>query len=180
MVGNTKKIRLAKINDKFFFLMAGIGFDGKIVASIDIGIKKYLGKIIFILKGFQHFLFLNNKKMEVLFDNKKIEADWVLSTNSKYYAGHYKITKITDIFQNGLVTYIFKDLTRIKLLYYIFLIFFYKDLSKSKSIITTQCEHIKINRLKSDLVSQTDGSLFDSKKNIKITQTALFINLLVP
>ena len=50
---NTKKINLAKINDKYFFLMAGIGFDSEIVHSIDSQIKKYLGKIIFALKCLQ-------------------------------------------------------------------------------------------------------------------------------
>jgi len=176
---NTKKISLAKINNQFFFLMTGVGFDGRIVDSIDTGVKKYLGKVIFVLKGFQHFFFLNNDKMEVLYDNKKIEADWVLSTNSKYYAGPHKITKITDIFQNGLVTYIFKDLTRVKILYYLFLILFYGDLSKAKSIITTQSNRIKINRLNSDLVTQIDGEVFDSKENIEILQSSQVINLLI-
>ena len=173
--GNTKKIFLSKINNKFFFLMAGIGFDGKIVASIDIRIKKYLGKIIFALKGFQHFLFLENNKIEILIDDKKHEADWILSMNSKYYAGPYEVTKTTDIFQNGLVTYIFKDLTRVKLLYYLFLILFYGDLSRAKSIITTHAKNIKINKLNSNLVIQTDGEIFDSKERIEIQQTNKFI-----
>ena len=178
ITGNTKKIYLTKINDRFFFLMAGIGLDGKIVASINTRIKKYLGKIIFALKSFQYFLFLKNKKMEVLFDDTKIQADWILSTNSKYYAGPYKITKMTNIFQNGLVTFIFKDLTRIKILYYIFLIVFYEDLSKAKSIIVTQSKYIKINKLNSDLVVQIDGELFNSKESVEIIQTNQFINFL--
>jgi diacylglycerol kinase (ATP) len=180
IAGNTKKINLSKINDKYFFLMVGVGFDGKIVSSVNTRIKKYLGKIIFALKGFQHFLFLNNKKMEVLFDNEKIEADWILSTNSKYYAGKFIITKTTDIFQNNLVTFVFKDLTRLKILYYIFLILFYGDLSKAKSIVTTRSKHIKINKLNTDLVIQVDGELFDSKKNIEILQTTQSIRLLTP
>jgi len=180
IAGNTKKINLSKINDRYFFLMVGVGFDGKIVSSVNTGIKKYLGKIIFALKGFQHFLFLNNEKIEVLFDNEKIEADWILSTNSKYYAGKFVITKMTDIFQNNLVTFIFKDLTRLKILYYIFLILFYGDLSKAKSIVTTQSKHIKINKLNTNLVIQVDGELFDSKKNIEILQTTQSIRLLTP
>jgi diacylglycerol kinase (ATP) len=175
---NTRKINLSKINEQYFFLMAGIGFDGKIVASVDKGIKKYLGKGAFVLKGFWHFLFLNNKKIEVLFDNKKIQADWVLSTNSRYYAGRFVVTKTTNIFQNDLVTYIFKDLTRIKILYYILTIVFCGDLSKAKNVITTRSKHIKINKLNMDLVAQVDGELFDSKNKIEILQTAQFINLL--
>ena len=78
-----------------------------------------------------------------------------------------------------MVTYIFKDLTRVKILYYLFLILFYGDLSKAKSIITTQSNRIKINRLNSDLVTQIDGELFSSKDSAEITQTPQFINLLV-
>ena len=174
-----KKVSLAKINDRFFFLMVGIGFDGKIVASIDTDVKKYLGKVIFVLKGFQHFLFLNNKKMEVLIDDERIEADWILTTNSKYYAGPYKITKTTDIFQKGLITYIFKNLTRLKILYYVCLILFNKDLSTAKSIVTTQAKNIKINKLNSDLVAQIDGEFFESNERIEIQETNKFINLLV-
>ena len=95
---NSKKINLVKINDRYFFLMAGVGFDSKIVQSIDTKIKKYLGKIIFVLKGLQHFIFLKNEKMEVEIDNEAINADWVLVTNSKYYAGPYSITTQTNIF----------------------------------------------------------------------------------
>ena len=174
-----KKVNLAKINGRFFFLMVGIGFDGKIVASIDTNIKKYLGKVIFALKGFQQFLFLNNEKMEVLIDGKRMEADWILSTNSKYYAGPYKITKTTDIFQNGLVTYIFKNLTRLKLLYYVCLILFKGDLSAAKSIVATQAKNIKINKLNSNLVAQVDGEFFESNGRIEIEETNKFINLLV-
>ena len=123
---NHKKISLAKINDKYFFLMAGVGFDSRIVESINTNIKKYLGKVIFALKGFQHFLFLKNNKMEVKVDNEKIMADWILCTNSKYYAGPHSITNDTNIFENKIVAYIFKDLTRIKLLYYVWL---FRDLA---------------------------------------------------
>ena len=180
ITGSTRKIYLPKINEQFFFLMAGIGFDGKIVASIDEGIKKHLGKIIFALKGFQHFLFLNNEKMEVLADGKRMEADWVLSMNSKYYAGPHKVTKITDIFQNSLVTYIFKDLTRVNILYYLFLIIFYGDLSRAKNITTTQAKNIKINKLSSNLVIQIDGELLEAIEKVEIVQTSRFINLMVP
>ena len=76
---------------------------------------------------------MNNKKLNVTFDGKFYQADWILSSNTKYYAGHHVINN-TNIFENELVTYIFKDLTRLGLLYSIFLIiiafpFFSSDIS---------------------------------------------------
>ena len=175
-----KKINLARINDKYFFLMAGIGFDSEIVASIDTRIKKYLGKIIFALKGFQHFFFLKKNKMQVEVDNKKIMADWILCTNSKYYAGPHSITNETNIFEKKIVAYIFKDLTRLKLIYYVWLILTKGDLTPAKSVIKIDLEKIKINGINKKLLSQVDGENCGYNKQLEIQKTNKFVNLLVP
>ena len=109
MSNNLEKTNLVKINDKHFILMAGLGWDAQIVQSINSSLKKILGKIIFGIKGFQKFIFMNNKKIKVSIDGENILADWVLCSNSKYYAGHHSIND-TNIFDNKVVTYIFKDL----------------------------------------------------------------------
>ena len=177
---NFKKVNLAKINDRYFFLMAGIGFDSKIVKSVTNQLKKYLGKIIFILKGLQYFLFLKNNKMKIEIDNEEVLADWILCANSKYYAGSYNITKETDIFDGKLIAFIFEDLTRLKLLQYIFLILTKGDLSSAKSIIKKDFEEIKIFRINDKLLSQVDGENCGFDERILIKKTKKFVNLLVP
>ncbi|MBD1163633.1 hypothetical protein IDG53_03440 [Pelagibacterales bacterium SAG-MED11] len=174
---NYKSSNLVKINENYFFLMAGIGWDAKIVHSINSKIKKILGKIIFGIKGFQYFLFMNNKKLNVTFDGQFYQADWILSSNTKYYAGHHKINK-TNIFENKLVTYIFKDLTRISLLYSIFLIILNGDLSKNKNVITTYSQNITIDG--NDLIPvQIDGDNFGSYKKIHLNLSNKKVNFLV-
>ena len=174
---NYKSSNLVKINENYFFLMAGIGWDAKIVHSINSKIKKILGKIIFGIKGFQYFLFMNNKKLNVTFDDQFYQADWILSSNTKYYAGHHKINK-TNIFEDKLVTYIFKDLTRISLLYSIFLIILNGDLSKNKNVITTYAQNITIDG--NDLIPvQIDGDNFGSHKKIHLNLSNKKVNFLV-
>ena len=174
---NYKSSNLVKINDNYFFLMAGIGWDAKIVHSINSKIKKILGKVIFGIKGFQYFLFMNNKKLNVTFDGQFYQADWILSSNTKYYAGHHKINK-TNIFEDKLVTYIFKDLTRISLLYSIFLIILNGDLSKNKNVITTYSQNITIDG--NDLIPvQIDGDNFGSYKKIHLNQSNKKVNFLI-
>ncbi len=174
---NYKSSNLIKINENYFFLMAGIGWDAKIVHSINSKIKKILGKIIFGIKGFQYFLFMNNKKLNVTFDGQFYQADWILSSNTKYYAGHHKINK-TNIFEDKLVTYIFKDLTRISLLYSILLIILNGDLSKNKNVITTYSQNITIDG--NDLIPvQIDGDNFGSYKKIHLNQSNKKVNFLV-
>ena len=179
-LSKVKKINLVQINENYFFLMAGIGFDAKIVASINTKIKKYLGKIIFFLKGVQHFLFLKNNKIEVEINSEKIMADWVLCTNSKYYAGPYSITNETNIFKDKIVTYIFKDLTRLNLLYYVWLVLTKGDLTSAKGVIKKDLDRLKIVGVNNKLLYQIDGEDCGYHNLIEIRKSEKSINLLVP
>ena len=179
-LSKVKKINLAQINENYFFLMAGIGFDAKIVASINTKIKKYLGKIIFFLKGIQHFLFLKNNKIEVEINSEKIMANWVLCTNSKYYAGPYSITNETNIFEDKIVTYIFKDLTRLNLLYYVWLVLTKGDLASTKGVIKKDLDKLKIVGVNNKLLYQIDGEDCGYHNLIEIRKSEKSINLLVP
>ena len=179
-LNKVKRINLVQINENYFFLMAGIGFDAKIVASINTKIKKYLGKIIFFLKGIQHFLFLKNNKIEVEINSEKIMADWVLCTNSKYYAGPYSITNETNIFEDKIVTYIFKDLTRLNLLYYVWLVLTKGDLASAKGVIKKDSDKLKIVDVNNKLLYQIDGEDCGYHNLIEIRKSEKSINLLVP
>jgi len=177
MSNNLKKTNLVKINDKHFILMAGLGWDARIVQSINSSLKKILGKIIFGIKGFQKFIFMNNKKIKVSIGGENILADWVLCSNSKYYAGHHSIND-TNIFDNKVVTYIFKDLKRTKLLYYIYLILIYGDLSRSKSIITKYNENLILDGLGNLIPVQIDGDNFGNYEKIDISISKKKFNIL--
>jgi len=167
MSNNLEKTNIVRINDKNFILMAGLGWDAQIVQSINTTLKKFLGKIIFGIKGFQKFIFMDNKKIRVTVGNENILADWVLCSNSKYYAGHHSINN-TNIFDNKVVTYIFKDLKRMKLLYYIFLILVYGDLSRSNSIITRYDKNLHLDGLGNLIPIQIDGDNFGNFEKINI------------
>lgn len=177
MSNNLSKTNLVKINNDYFILMAGLGWDAQIVQSINTKVKKFLGKIIFGIKGFEKFIFMKNNKIKVSVNNEEILADWVLCSNSKYYAGHHKITD-TNIFENNFTTYIFKDLKRLKLLYYIFLIIVYGNLEKSKSVITKKINQLKLNGLGKNIPIQIDGDNFGSQEDVIIQASDKKFNLL--
>jgi len=172
-----QKANLVKINDKYFLLMAGFGWDAQIVQSINSSIKKILGKIIFGVMGLQKFIFMNNKKIKVSVDNEEIYADWVLCSNTKYYAGHHPIAN-TNIFENKLITYIIKDLTRAKLFYYIYLIIFHGDLAKSKSIITKTSNHLILDGIGNEIPTQIDGDNFGNHRKINILNSNISLNII--
>ena len=174
--GNIKKIYIPHINQKKFCLMAGIGYDGDIVHHMNPSLKKTFGKAMFGFLGFVEFLKSKKYKIKIEADNETYFGNWVLATKAKHYAGPYKISQTTSIFENNLICYVFKNLTRLNFLYYLFLILFYGDLSKSKDIITLSSNYIKIT---SDEVvnAQCDGEKL-SHLPINISFKSEYIQLL--
>ena len=136
--GKTKRAYVSTINNKKFILMAGIGYDAKVVNNINPKLKKVFGKLIFALEGLKQFFKLKEFNITITSNNQTHHANWVLITNAKYYAGPHSITKRTNIFNEDLVCYLFQDLTKLSFLYNLFLIIFLEicqNLKKLKQFI---------------------------------------------
>ena len=172
-----KKVNLFKINDKFFLLMASSGWDAEIVKSIRSPIKKSLGKIIFIIKCLQKLILMKSNKIKVLLNGKVIYTDWIICSNAKYYAGHYSISN-TNIFEDKIVIFIVKDINRIKLLYFIYIILFYGDLSFAKGVISTSSKSISLEKLSTNIPIQIDGDYIGSFAKVNIEASDKKINLI--
>ena len=174
--GVTKKIYISNINNKKFFLMAGIGYDGDIVHKMKPSLKKIFGKAMFGFLGLLEFFKLKKYNIKVETESETAFGNWVLVTNSKYYAGPYKITKSTSIFNDSIVCYVFNDLSRLGFLYYIFLILFYGDLSRSKKVTKIISKNIKISS-KEKINVQCDGEKYGNLP-IEINFSSESVNLL--
>jgi len=175
--GTTKQIFISNINNKKFFLMAGIGYDGDIVHNMKPFLKKIFGKVMFGYLGFIEFLKMKKYEIIVETEEEKFSGNWVLVSKAQHYAGPYKITKSTSIFNDSIVCYIFKDLNRFSFLYYIFLILFYGDLSRSKKIKTLSSRKIKISSNEKVNI-QCDGEKYGTLP-IEISFKSEPINLLI-
>ena len=157
--GKTKRAYVSTINNKKFILMAGIGYDAKVVNNINPKLKKVFGKLIFALEGLKQFFKLKEFNITITSNNQTHHANWVLITNAKYYAGPHSITKRTNIFNEDLICYLFQDLTKLSFLYNLFLIIFFGDLSKSKKIKTIYSSSFDISSQHTTPI-QCDGEPF--------------------
>ncbi len=174
---NTKEVNLIKANDKYFLLMAGIGWDAQVVESITSPIKKIFGKAIFVFKGLEKFLFMKKDRFNVFVDGEKINSNWVLCCNSMYYAGNYQINK-TNIFERKFITFIVKDLTRSRLIYLLYIMLRYKDLSRAKGVVCKISKNILIESLSKDIPIQIDGDFFGQFNKISISRSDININFI--
>ncbi|GIW23251.1 MAG: hypothetical protein KatS3mg068_2258 [Candidatus Sericytochromatia bacterium] len=107
--GEVISIDLGIINNRYFVLMAGIGFDAKLVKEVDSNLKKYTGILAFAATSpYSMFRHKKSKMIINIWDNNgkrkkiKINSYQVLITNAPTYAIGLKVSH-TAKYNDGLL-----------------------------------------------------------------------------
>lgn len=93
-------------NGEVFLLMAGAGFDGRIIQALNplakgrIGKLAYLGPLLSALKG-------PADKFDVLLDGRPHQANWVVLAKARHYGGSFVIAERAGLHAPGLRAVLF-------------------------------------------------------------------------
>jgi len=74
---------------RVFSLMAGAGFDARVVAGIDLRTKRLLGKGAYVLEGLYQMCRRKPPLLQVTVDGKIYDAASVVVSNARFYGGRY-------------------------------------------------------------------------------------------
>jgi len=91
----------ARANGAAFFLMAGIGFDGRTVAALDQRLKRRLGRAAYahaVVQAWRPPV----DELEIEIDGRPYAANWLIVTNARHYGGSFQLTPRGSIFTPGL------------------------------------------------------------------------------
>ncbi len=170
-----KRISIGKVNNRYFLLMLGAGFDGFAVYGINQKIKRLSGKGAYIFSGAKIFLKNDLPEIEVIVNENKIMAGSVVIANTACYGGKFKICPDATVFDNYLDVCIFKGTNRMAILRYVLGIIAGYHLKYSDVI------HLKAEQLKiiGNTHMQIDGDYLGlSPAEVKVVPEA--ISFLVP
>lgn len=89
-----RPIDLGRAGERYFLLMAGIGFDAAITAGIRADDKRRLGALAYVITGVRQALSVRGARARLLIDGKAISRRilQVVVGNSQLYGGLVKIT----------------------------------------------------------------------------------------
>jgi diacylglycerol kinase (ATP) len=112
--GPAVRVACAHANGEPFLLMAGAGFDARILIDLNQRAKSLLGRSAYAapLVG---ALFRPLDTLTVTVDGHRYEAAWAVITNSCHYGGGFKLSERTSIHARGLEAILFKARTRVAL-----------------------------------------------------------------
>ena len=109
--GPSAPVMCARANDEPFLLMAGAGFDGRVIAALDHRFKSYVGKAAYAgpMLG---ALVRPVDVLTVTLDGSRHEASWAVISNARHYGGRFVLAPHTGIQERGLQAVLFKARNR--------------------------------------------------------------------
>lgn len=104
------------VNGAPFYLMAGAGFDGRIVGALNQRTKRLLGRLAYG-GPITRTLWAGPDRLDVAIDGAApVTASWAIVTNASRYGGSFVLTRQTTLAQPGLVAVLVTGKGRLALL----------------------------------------------------------------
>lgn len=176
--GKVERIHLGKIENKekqrFFILMAGVGFDGFAVYNVNPEKKKYLRKIAYILSGVKTLLEYKPDELVIHNSNDKKAFNAVICKAS-CYGGSFKIAPDIDLKSPFFSVFLSKTRSKIGLTLQIFGVISGMHLRMKR----TEYFHTKSLKIDGKAHVQIDGDYF-GKTPVEINIVKNALNLVFP
>ena len=89
VTGEARAVSLGEINGHKFLLMAGVGFDACVVATVSSRLKRAIGKGAYVIASLQQMIRGDFPRFQLLIDGVPYEAASIVIANAHYYGGKF-------------------------------------------------------------------------------------------
>ena len=117
--GRLATVPTAFANGRPFLLMAGIGFDGRVISRLDAELRRRMGKFAYIWPVIRSLL-TGPDSLRVRVDGKQLTAGWVVATAVRHHAGAFTIAPAARLEDYRLQVVLFSCKARLPLLAQLF------------------------------------------------------------
>lgn len=118
LAGATSAIHLGTCNDRLFAMMAGIGFDARVVAGVDPALKRRVGKAAYVYQSLVEIARHRATTYTVRVDGADYRAGSAIIANGHFYAGRYIVAPDARLDRAGFEVALFEQGRRVDALRY--------------------------------------------------------------
>ena len=111
---------LGSANGRRFALMVGVGFDARVVARLDLRLKRAVGKIAYALAALGQLVAYRAPHYLVEIDGRPFRAAALVIAKGRYYAGHFTVAPAARVDEPQLYVALFERAGRWNILRYAF------------------------------------------------------------
>lgn len=116
--GKLAEIYPALAGDRGFLLMVSAGADARVVGNVDSAVKRYIGKLAYVLAALKEIVTGKNTPIRVTVDGTPYEAGLVVVTHAAHYAGPFVIAPDTRLGDEAITVLLLTSVKRRSLLRY--------------------------------------------------------------
>ena len=113
-----RPVFLGSANGRRFALMVGVGFDARVVARLDLRLKRAIGKIAYLLAALGQLVAYRAPHYLVEIDGRSFRAAALVIAKGHYYGGHFSIAPAARVDEPQLYVALFERAGRWNLLRY--------------------------------------------------------------
>jgi diacylglycerol kinase (ATP) len=178
--GPVVRVACARANGEPFLLMAGIGFDGRVVGALDQRLKSRIGKAAYMAPVLGA-LVRPVDRLALSIDGRTHVASWAVISNARHYGGRFVMAPRAGIRERGLEAVLFKANHAGVLAGQLLSLVTGRLDTRSKSgsdIEMVRCAHVVVTT-HHPVPAQIDGDAFGSTP-IEIAAGDEEVNLIVP
>jgi len=117
--GVVRRISLGKANQQHFILMAGIGVDAGIVATLSYRLKRKLGEGAFWIAGFQQLFRYHFTPFRLTIGGQDYFGTFAVISKARNYGGPFQITSRANLFSDQFDVCLFQSQSRWRYLQYL-------------------------------------------------------------
>jgi len=174
LTGTPQQVHAGIANGRHFLLMAGVGFDAQVVAGLNIGLKKRIGKAAYAWSSMVQMNRFAFPTYQVTADGQSYEAASVIVCKSRYYAGPYTLAPSARLTEPHLELCLFKRRGKLSVMRY-GLIMLLDRFETCPDIEHVVCEKVHIHApADGQGLIQADGEMFgEAPVEIGIAPNAL-------
>jgi diacylglycerol kinase family enzyme len=175
--GSAETIEAPLANGELFLLMAGAGFDGRVIEALSHAVKGRIGKLAYagpILRA----LTRPADSLEVSIDGKLHRTSWVVITNARHYGGRFVIAPSTSVHEKGLRAVLFDAPSRSELVKSL-LALAMGQLGTCRHVSVHTCAHVEV-RSEMRVPVQVDGDAFGATPLVVEARGGPRVSLIMP
>ena len=114
--GVPREFYVGKAGDTYFSAMASMGFDAEVVAEVNVGLKKRIGRYAYAWTALRHLVSYHPHQIMIEVDDQSYACYWALILNGRYYAGIYTCAPQASITEEHLYVCLLQTKNRLTVL----------------------------------------------------------------
>ncbi|ORJ55842.1 diacylglycerol/lipid kinase family protein [Geothermobacter hydrogeniphilus] len=155
--GKPRPIHLGRAGERYFLLMAGLGFDAEVVRRVRLGLKRRIGKGAYLVSALETLAAFPPFPLEIETDAGRFSGHGAIISNARLYGGPFSFTPTADLFSDRLEVCLFQRWNRRTLFQHALALLRRRPLDPRRVKIFT-CRRVSI--ISPQVPVQLDGDFF--------------------